>query len=83
MPSSTYKYFLFSQQQYQLRKEVELKIGRIYIPGKVVANGRWKDYTEISDSPTNNKFADAKVIAEGYLDRMEYKQSTFQWRTRS
>lgn len=79
MASSPYKYFLFSQQQYALRKEVEAKLGRIYVPGKVLSKGRWKDYTEISDSPTNNKFADAKVITEGYLDKIQYQNATFTW----
>lgn len=82
MASRVYKYFLFSQQQYQLRKEVELNLGKNYVPGKVLKSGRWKDYTEISDSPSNNKFADAKVIAEGYLDNMQYKMASSTWRTR-
>lgn len=82
MASRVYKYFLFSQQQYQLRKEVELNLGKNYVPGKVLKSGRWKDYTEISDTPSNNKFADAKVIAEGYLDSMKYKMSQSTWRTR-
>lgn len=82
MASRVYKYFLFSQQQYQLRKEVELNLGKNYVPGKVLKSGRWKDYTEISDTPSNNKFADAKVIAEGYLDSIQYKMSQSTWRTR-
>lgn len=82
MAASPYKYFLYSQAQYQMRKEIELKLGKVYIPGKVVSNGRWKEYTEISDSPSNNKFADAKVVAQGYLDKVQYTNNTFEWRTR-
>lgn len=82
MAASPYKYFLFSQRQYLLRKEVELKLGKEFIPGKVLKNGKWKEYTEISDTPSNNKYADAKVIAEGYLDKVQYKPASFQWRTR-
>lgn len=77
-----YRYFLFSQSQYKLREEAEERIGKQYVPGKVLINGRWKDYTEISSTPSNNKFADAKIIAEGYLDDMEYKKSTSEWRLR-
>lgn len=79
MASSPYKYFLYSRQQYLLRTEVEAKLGKTYIPGKVLYRGRWRDYTEISDSPTNNKFSDAKVITEGYLNNIEYKNATFEW----
>lgn len=52
------------------------------MPGKVLQNGRWKDYTEISSTPSNNKFADAKIIAEGNLEDMEYKKASSEWRVR-
>ena len=35
-----YRYFLFSQSQYQLRLETEERIGKTYIPGKVLSKGR-------------------------------------------
>lgn len=82
MANTPYKYFLFSQQQFLLRSEVEAKLGRTYIPGKVMYKGRWRDFTEISDTPTNNKFADAKVITEGYLDKVQFKNATFEWKRR-
>ena len=77
-----YRYFLFSQNQYKLRCEAEARIGKQYVPGKVLQNGRWKDYTEISSTPLNNKFADAKIIAEGNLEDMEYKKASSEWRVR-
>lgn len=55
-----YRYFLYSQSQYKLRSEAELSLGKQYIPGRVLTKGRWKDFTEISTTPSNNKFADAK-----------------------
>lgn len=79
MANSPYKYFLYSRQQYMLRTEVEKKLGKTYIPGKVLYRGKWRDYTEISDTPTNNKFSDAKVITEGYLDKIQYENPTFEW----
>lgn len=82
MANSPYKYFLYSRQQFLLRTEVEAKLGKTYIPGKVMYKGRWRDFTEISDSPTNNKFADAKVITEGYLDKVQYQNATFEWKRR-
>ena len=77
-----YRYFLYSQEQYKLRKQTEANLGKTYIPGQVLVNGRWKDYTEISSRPSNYKFADAKIIAEGYLDSVNYKKATNEWRMR-
>ena len=80
--SRQYKYFLYSQDEHKVRKEAEARLGKDYIPGQVLANGRWKNYTEISSSPTNNRYADAKVVAEGYLDSVRYKKASSEWRTR-
>lgn len=77
-----YRYFLYSQAQYKERSETEKTLGRTYIPGKVLVNGRWKDYTEISTKPSNNKYADAKLLIEGYLDSVNYKKPTSEWRVR-
>ena len=76
-----FRYFLYSQSQHKTRTETEKNIGRQYVPGKVLTNGRWKDYTEISTSASNNRFADAKVVASGYLEDMNYTQSRSTWRT--
>ena len=40
-----YRYFLFSQSQYQLRMETEEKLGKTYIPGRVLSKGRLKNFT--------------------------------------
>lgn len=82
MASVPYKYFLYSRQQFLLRKEVEGKLGKTYIPGKVLYKGAWRDFTEISDTPENNKFSDAKVVTEGYLDKVQYKNATSEWKRR-
>ena len=77
-----YRYFLFSQSQYQLRTETEETLGKTYIPGKVLSKGRWRNFTEISSTPSNNKYADAKIVAEGYLVNMEYVMNKSEWRRR-
>ena len=77
-----YRYFLFSQSQYQLRLETEERIGKTYILGKVLSKGRWRNFTEISSTPSNNKYADAKIVAEGYLENMEYIMNRSEWRRR-
>lgn len=81
--SGRYRYFLFSQSQYELRKKAELSLGKTYIPGRVLTNGRWKDFTEISTTPSNNKFADSKVVNQGYLESMTYENNRNEWKVRS
>lgn len=77
-----YRYFLFSQEQYLLRSRMEESLGKTYIPGKVLSKGRWRDFTEISLTPSNNKYADAKIVAEGNLEDLKYKMNTSEWRRR-
>ena len=74
-----YRYFLFSISQLKMRTEAEKTLGKQYIPGKVLVKGVWKDYTEISTSSFNNKFADSKVVAEVDIDTMTYRKNTSTW----
>ena len=77
-----YKYFLYSRAQYDECTNAEANLGKTYIPGKVLVNGRWKPYTEISNTPSNNRFADAVIVAQGYIEDMKYQRNTNVWRTR-
>lgn len=77
-----YRYFLFSQSQYKLRSEAELSLGKTYIPGKVRSRGRWQDFTEISPTPSNSKYADSKIVAEGYLEDITYMMNKSEWKVR-
>lgn len=77
-----YRYFLYSREQQELRTKAEAAINKQYVPGKVISGGKWKNFTEISATPSNNKFADAKVVAEGNLEDMKYTNSTSEWRMR-
>lgn len=77
-----YRYFIFSQKQYQERSDAEEKLGRRYIPGKVMVHGLYKDFTEISTSPSNPRYADGKLLAEGYLDQIKYVMNKSEWRQR-
>ena len=36
----------------------------------------------MSTSQTINKFADAKIVAQGYLDEMTYTNAKSEWRVR-
>lgn len=77
-----YKYFLYSQSQHRLCDEIENNIGREYIPGKVMYNGKWRLFTEISSTSSNNKYSDAKVVSEGYIEDIQYKLPTRRWRAK-
>ena len=73
MAAKKYRYFLYSRTQYSDRTKIESTIGMQYVPGRVIKNGRWRDFTELSDTATSNKYPDAIVVAEGYLDSMKYE----------
>lgn len=67
-----YRYFLYSQSQHTSCDSIEKKVGRTYIPGHVFYSGKRRQFTEISATPENNRYADAKVVAEGYLEDMDF-----------
>lgn len=71
-----YRYFLYSRTQHQERTKIEATIGYRYIPGKIIKNGRWREFTEISASPNSTKYPDSTIIAEGYMDDLRYEPST-------
>ena len=73
-----YKFFLYSNQQMKERKDVEKRIGKTYIPGTVLVNGTWKEYTEISPT-SNSSYSDAKLIIEGDISNIKYKKSSSAW----
>ena len=73
-----YRYFLYSKSQHTMRTEVDKKINKVFTPGKVLNKGRWITYTEISVNPTNS-FADAKIVAEGYIEDIKYSNHTSIW----
>lgn len=66
------KYFLFSSQQMKMKIEVEGKIGRKYRPGTVLVKGRYKQFTDILDTPVNFRFPDSILVASGKLSEMTY-----------
>lgn len=78
MSNDRYVYFLYSKNQYNIRKEVEKNLGKVFIPGKVLNNGRWIDYTEISSNPYN-RYADSIVVAEGKINDFNYQSPSSAW----
>ena len=73
-----YRYFLYSKTQHNMRTEVDKKINKVFSPGTVFSKGRWVQYTEISLTPKNS-YADTKIVAEGYLEDMKYKNPSSVW----
>ena len=64
-------YFIYSEQQEKMRKEVESKIGRVFNCGTVVVNGMRKPFTEISTKEVT-RYPDAKIVASGYKSKIKY-----------
>lgn len=77
---SEYVYFLYSDSQYTLRTEIEDRVNKKFLPGEVMTQGNWKKFTQISKSPSSAMFADSIVVAEGYKDKMKYKDCSSQWK---
>lgn len=73
-----YRYFLYSKSQHNMREDVDKNINKVFIPGKVFNKGKWHIYTEISSTPSN-KYADSKIVAEGYIEDMKYQNHTSVW----
>lgn len=74
-----FRYFLYSRAQHSLREETDLKLGKTFKPGEVLVNGNWKQYTQISPSPSN-QFSDSVIVAKGYLNEMRYTNFTSLWK---
>lgn len=66
-----YKYFIYSKEQYKTRTEIEKKIGKTFTPGTVMVKGERKKYTEVNTTG-KSKYSDAKIIAEGEEERMNF-----------
>jgi len=66
------KYFLFSSQQLDFRREIEKKMGKTFNPGQVIVNGARVSFTEISTENSSKRYSDAKVVAYGDTDKLKY-----------
>ena len=75
-----YGYFLYSSAQHKMRSQVESMLGKIFVPGQVLVNGNWKQFTQISSTPDSKMYRDAKLVAQGYLDSMKYQNCTNKWK---
>lgn len=67
----TYVYFLYSETQEKERKNIESRLGKVFVPGVVVINGQRNYFTELSRK-NYNRYADCKIVAEGWKSKMTY-----------
>ena len=56
------KYFLYSDMQIKEKDKILNNKGYRFIPGIVVVNGKRQQYTQISDTPTLDRFIDTKIV---------------------
>jgi hypothetical protein len=66
------KYFLYSDEQIKEKNAILARTGKEFVPGIVTKNGKRIKYTQLSDSPDINRFADTKIIASGELSSFTY-----------
>lgn len=66
------KYFIFSSEQLNFRKQTELKLGRTFKPGQVIVNGKKMSFTELSSKESNPRFPDGKVVIHGDPTKLKY-----------
>ena len=66
------KYFLYSSEELNFRKEVEAKMGRRFVAGHVIIYGTKKPFTSLSSTSTSARYPDSKVVASGEISMMKY-----------
>ena len=69
-----YKYFLYSKDHLDEQTSILEKRSKVFIPGVVVVNGARKQFTQISSSPTMERFIDTKIVAEGEESTFKYEK---------
>lgn len=70
-----YRYFFYSDEQILEKKKVIEGRGKEFLPGFVTVGNRREKITQIAKSKDAMKrYADAKLITEGYLEEMTYEE---------
>jgi len=68
------RFFVFSQQQMDLRISIEKKTGKNPKFGTVIVNGTPKVYTDIVASMNQVRFADSIIVTSGDIRKIKYTQ---------
>jgi len=67
------KYFIFSREQLNMKRNVAKKISQEYTPGSVFMGNKPKEFTDMIDDPKLAKFSDSIVIISGDPTTIKYK----------
>lgn len=60
-----FKYFLYSKEQIKEKNTILGKTNKVFEPGVISINGRKEKFTQLSSSPSIDRFVDTKIIASG------------------
>lgn len=69
---NTMRYFIYSEEQARLRRTIEFRLGKKFLPGTVIVNGQSKFFTEIVDSTSKIKNSDAVIVAYTDIKKTKY-----------
>lgn len=70
------RYFIFSQQQMNLRIDIESKLGVKPKFGTVIVNGSPKIFTDILVDMSTSRFGDSKILITGDIRKIKYTEAT-------
>lgn len=66
------KYFLYSDEQIAEKNAILGRSGKSFVPGTVTIGGRRVKFTQLSNSPTMERYIDTKIVASGELNTFTY-----------
>jgi hypothetical protein len=67
-----YRYFLYSEEQFKEQNSILKNTGKQFVAGTVIVNGARKKYTQLSSTPTIERYIDATIVTEGELSEITY-----------
>ena len=73
---SSYKFFLYSQQQVNDQNARLDKMNRVVKLGTVISGGKKLEFSALSDKPELPRYADVRIIAEGDISNFVYTMPT-------
>lgn len=65
-------YFLYSDEQIKEKNKILARNNKCFEPGVVTVNGKKMKYTQLSSTPTMQRFVDTKIVATGELSNFTY-----------
>ena len=67
------KYFVFSREQMNMKRNMAKKLSQEYKPGLVFIGNSYKEFTDIVDNPSLAKFSDSIIVTSGDINTIKYK----------